>query len=284
MIKKLSPAKVNLHLAVLRKREDGYHDIATLMQKISLCDEMTFSLGARGGGLTLKCPGSDLPVDERNIVYRAAKAYLSRVSYEKGVAISIKKKIPVAAGLGGGSSNAATTLISLNEMLGKGLSKGELIKIGKELGADVPFFLFGKTAWAFGVGDILQAAENIPPLWFLLVNPGFSVSTKAIYESLNLGLTKDTINYSIPRFQIRTGDNPIEGLKNDLEGVTINLHPQLNQLKKYLLRCGARGALMSGSGPTVFGIFEREDRALKAKETLTKEGSGKWWVCLAHSI
>jgi len=284
MIKKLSPAKVNLHLAVLRKREDGYHDIATLMQKISLCDEMTFSLGARGGGLTLKCPGSDLPVDERNIVYRAAKAYLSRISYEKGVAISIKKKIPVAAGLGGGSSNAATTLISLNEMLGKGLSKGELIKIGKELGADVPFFLFGKTAWAFGVGDILQAAENIPPLWFLLVNPGFSVSTKAIYESLNLGLTKDTINYSIPRFQIRTGDNPIEGLKNDLEGVTLNLHPQLGQLKKDLLRCGARGALMSGSGPTVFGIFEREDRALKAKETLTKEGSGKLWVYLAHSI
>jgi len=284
MIKKLSPAKINLHLAVLRKREDGYHDIATLMQKISLCDEMTFSLGARGGGLTLKCPGSDLPVDERNIVYRAAKAYLSRVSYEKGVAISIKKKIPVAAGLGGGSSNAATTLISLNEMLGKGLSKGELIKIGKELGADVPFFLFGKTAWAFGVGDILQAAENIPPLWFLLVNPGFSVSTKAIYEGLNLGLTKDTINYSIPRFQIRTGNNLIEGLKNDLEGVTLNLHPQLNQLKKALLRCGARGALMSGSGPTVFGIFEREDRALKAKEALTKEVSGKWWVCLAHSI
>lgn len=284
MVKKLSPAKVNLHLTVLGKREDGYHDIVTLMQKISLCDEMTFSLGTGGEGLTIKCPGSDLPDDERNIVYRAAKAYLSRTSYEKGVAISIKKKIPVAAGLGGGSSNAATTLIALNEMLGNGLSKGDLIKIGKELGADVPFFLFGKTAWAFGVGDILQAAENIPPLWFLLINPGIAVSTKVIYESLNLGLTKDTINYSIPRFQIKTGNSLIEGLKNDLEGVTLNLHPQLNQLKKDLLRCGAWGALMSGSGPTVFGIFEREDRALRAKEALTKEGSGKLWVYLAHSI
>ncbi|HLA28540.1 MAG TPA: 4-(cytidine 5'-diphospho)-2-C-methyl-D-erythritol kinase [Syntrophales bacterium] len=284
MVKKLSPAKVNLHLTVLGKRGDGYHDIVTLMQKISLCDEMTFSLGTGGGRLTLKCPGSDLPDDERNIVYRAAKAYLTLASCEKGVAISIKKKIPVAAGLGGGSSNAATTLIALNEMLGNGLSRGELIKIGKELGADVPFFIFGQTAWAFGAGDILQAAENIPPLWFLLVNPRFAVSTKAIYESLNLGLTKDTINYSIPRFQIKAGNSLIEGLKNDLEGVTLNLHPQLNQLKKDLLRCGARGALMSGSGPTVFGIFEREDRALKAKEALTNEGSGKLWVYLAHSI
>lgn len=280
MIEKFSPAKVNLHLAVLGRRKDGYHNIATLMQKISLCDEMTFSL--TGGGITIKCPGSSLPEDEGNIVYRAAKACLSRLAYHKGVAITVKKMIPIAAGLGGGSSNAATTLVTLNEMLGNRISKDELLKIGKKLGADVPFFIFGKTAWAFGIGDLLKEAENILPMWFVLINPGFAVSTKTVYESLNLRLTKDPINYSIPRFQI--GNNLVEGLRNDLEKVTLNLHPLLNQFKRDMISCGALGALMAGSGPTVFGIFKTEKQALKAKETLATEGAGKWWVYLAHSI
>lgn len=280
MIEKFSPAKVNLYLAVLRRREDGYHDIATLMQKISLCDEMTFSLTK--GRIAIKCPGSSLPEDEGNIVYRAAMACFSRLAYDKGVAITIRKTIPIAAGLGGGSSNAATTLVTLNEMLGNRLSKDELLKIGKKLGADVPFFIFGKTAWAFGIGDILRAAENIPPLWFVLIDPGFAVSTKTVYESLNLRLTKDPINYSIPRF--RTGNNLVEGLRNDLEEVTLNLHPLLNQLKKDMISCGALGALMSGSGPTVFGVFQREEEALRAKEEMTAKGMGRWSAYLARSI
>jgi 4-diphosphocytidyl-2-C-methyl-D-erythritol kinase len=282
MITKLSPAKVNLHLAVLRKREDGYHDIATLMQQISLYDEMNFSLTA--GGIALKCPDSPLPEDEGNIVYRAAKAYFSHISYQGGVAISIKKRIPLAAGLGGGSSNAATTLVTLNELTGRCCSREELIKIGKELGADVPFFIFGNRAWALGIGDRLQAADDIPPLWFLLVNPGFPVSTRTVYEKLNLRLTKETINYSIPHVKIGSGNNLIEGLKNDLEKVTLNLHPRLFQIKKLLLSCGALGAMMSGSGPTIFGIFMREDLAIKAKEALTADIPGEWWFCLAHSI
>ncbi|MDO9585270.1 MAG: 4-(cytidine 5'-diphospho)-2-C-methyl-D-erythritol kinase [Syntrophales bacterium] len=280
MIEKFSPAKVNLYLAVLRRREDGYHDIATLMQKISLCDEMTFSLTK--GRIAIKCPGSSLPEDEGNIVYRAARACFSRLAYDKGVAITIRKTIPIAAGLGGGSSNAAITLVTLNEMLGNRLSKDELLKIGKKLGADVPFFIFGKTAWAFGIGDILRAAENIPPLWFVLIDPGFAVSTKTVYESLNLRLTKDPINYSIPRF--RTGNNLVEGLRNDLEEVTLNLHPLLNQLKKDMISCGALGALMSGSGPTVFGVFQREEEALRAKEEMTAKGMGRWSAYLARSI
>ncbi len=280
MIKKLSPAKVNLHLTVLGKREDGYHDIATLMQRISLYDEMTFSLTA--GGINVKCPGSSLPEDERNIVYRAAKAYISYVSYNRGVEIALIKNIPLAAGLGGGSSNAATTLLALNEMLGNSLSKDELIKLGKDLGADVPFFIFGKTAWAFGIGDLLKEAADIPPLWFVLINPGYAVSTKTVYDNLNLGLTKEAINYSIPRFQI--GGNFIEGLKNDLEKVTLKLHPLLNQLKKHLVSCGALGALMSGSGPTVFGIFDKEEKALKARDMLTAAGTGNWRLHIARSI
>jgi 4-diphosphocytidyl-2-C-methyl-D-erythritol kinase len=282
MLSKLSPAKVNLHLTVLRKREDGYHDITTLMQRISLYDEMTFV--SLPSGITVKCPGSGLPEDEGNIVYRAAQAYFSYIEYKKGIAITLSKNIPLAAGLGGGSSNAATTLVTLNEMTGQSCRLEELMKIGKTLGADVPFFILGKTAWATGIGDCLQAAENIPPLWFLLVNPGFPVSTRMVYESLNLRLTKGRINYSIPAFKIGTGKNVSEGLKNDLEEVTITRHPLLNHLKKLLLRCGASGALMSGSGPTLFGIFEAEEQARKAGEALTVEGTGKWWIYLAHSI
>jgi 4-diphosphocytidyl-2-C-methyl-D-erythritol kinase len=280
MLKKLSAAKVNLHLAVLRKREDGYHDIATLMQRISLYDEMAFA--SLPSGITLQCPGSALPGDEGNIAYRAAQAYFSYIGYTKGVAITIHKNLPLAAGLGGGSSNAATTLITLNEMTGARCSREELMKIGKTLGADVPFFIFGKTAWATGIGDCLQAAENIPPLWFLLINPGFAVSTKMVYEDLNLRLTKDRINYSIPAFKMAGGK--CEALKNDLETVTLARYPLLNQIKQALLASGASGALMSGSGPTLFGIFETEEQARKAEKKLTAQSSGKWWINLSHSI
>jgi 4-diphosphocytidyl-2-C-methyl-D-erythritol kinase len=280
MIVKLSPAKINLYLAVLRKREDGYHDIATLMQKISLYDEMTFSLTE--SGITVGCLGSSLPEDEGNIVYRAARDLLSCLACDKGIAITIRKTIPIAAGLGGGSSNAATTLVTLNEMLGNRLSSDELLKMGKKLGADVPFFIFGKTAWALGIGELLEEAEDIPPVWFLLVNPGFAVSTKEVYEGLNLRLTKNPINYSIPRFQM--GNNLITGLRNDLEEVTLKIHPLLNQLKKKLITCGALGALMSGSGPTIFGIFETEKLALKAKEELATKMPEAWTIYLAHSI
>lgn len=282
MLSKLSPAKVNLHLSVLRKREDGYHDIATLMQRISLYDEMTFA--SLRSGITIKCPGSGLPEDQGNIVYRAAQAYFSYIGYKKGIAITIVKKIPLSAGLGGGSSNAATALVTLNAMMGESCRPEELMKIGKTLGADVPFFIFGQTAWATGIGDCLQAAENIPPFWFLLVNPGFPVSTRMVYESLNLRLTKGRINYSIPAFKTGTRNNVSEGLKNDLEEVTIARYPLLNQIKQLLLSGGASGALMSGSGPTVFGIFETEEQARNAGEALTTQGAGKWWICLAHSI
>jgi 4-diphosphocytidyl-2-C-methyl-D-erythritol kinase len=282
MIERLSPAKVNLHLSVIGKRKDGYHDIATLMQQISLYDEMVFS--PLTSGIKIECPGSPLPEDEGNIVYRAAMAYFSYVSYKGGISVTIRKRIPLAAGLGGGSSNAATTLMALNEITGEPCSMDELIKIGKKLGADVPFFIFGKTAWAFGIGDRLQAAENIPPLWFVLINPGFPVSTKMVYEKLNLRLTKETLNYSIPRFRIGLSNNLTEGLKNDLEAVTLKIHPLLNDLKELLLSHGALGTLMSGSGPTVFGIFEREKLAAQAKEELAAQGAGKWMVFQAHSI
>jgi len=280
MIRKLSPAKVNLHLRVLRKREDGYHDIATLMQMISLYDEMTFY--PVDHGITVKCPGSTLPENENNIVYRAAHALLSHTSCSHGIQITIKKRIPVAAGLGGGSSNAATALIAINDMMGLNYTTEELMKIGAGIGTDVPFFIFGKTAWAFGIGDRLQTAEQIPTLWYVLINPGFEVSTKMIYENLNLRLTKRAVRYKYPK--LYTVDHLIKGLYNDLEKVTLVSHPILQHLKNLLLQNGALGALMSGSGPTVAGIFTEEKEAAKADKALRHIGGNEWSVYLAYSL
>ncbi|MBN2398169.1 MAG: 4-(cytidine 5'-diphospho)-2-C-methyl-D-erythritol kinase [Deltaproteobacteria bacterium] len=273
-----SPAKVNLFLRVLRKRADGYHDILSLMQRISLCDEMSFDL--RGEGIVLRCPGSTLPEDRGNIVYRAAEEALAHAPGHTGVEITIHKKIPVAAGLGGGSSNAATTLVALNEMMGTPCSTEELMRMGARLGADVPFFIFGRTALASGIGDRLKPVEGIPRIWFVLVNPGFEVSTGEIYENLRLGLTKEPIKYRMPRFI--TMSHVAEGLYNDLEKVSLRLYPVLSEIKERLMANGASASLMSGSGPTVFGIFESEGAARRAERKLQEARIGS--VFMAHSI
>jgi 4-diphosphocytidyl-2-C-methyl-D-erythritol kinase len=279
MIRKLSPAKINLYLRVLHKRQDGYHDIASLMQRISLYDEMIF--GPLEHGIRIRCTGSPLPENEENIAFRAAEAFFRQVPHiSGGIDIAINKKIPVAAGLGGGSSNAATTLLTLNELFGCPCTMEDLMKIGVMLGADVPFFIFERTAWAFGIGERLQVAEGIPSFSLLLVNPGFALSTKMIYQNLNLRLTNGTIHYSIPRFL--TVHDLAKGLINDLETVSIGMHPVLADIKKYLMTYGALGALMSGSGPTVFGLFEKEQQAIIAEKALA--GMNGWVVFRAASI
>jgi len=278
MITRLSPAKINLYLRVLGKRRDGYHEILSLMQRVTLSDELDFSPG--GGRIVVRCPGGTLPEDKGNIVYRAAAAFFSQTATPPDIEITVRKKIPIAAGLGGGSSNAATTLSTLNELAGSPLDREGLMEIGSRLGADVPFFIFGKTAWATGIGDRLVEAPSLPLLWFVLINPGFEISTKMVYEKLNLGLTKDGINYSIPQFY--TVGDLIRGLRNDLEQVTVGLHPVLDRLKALLLENGALGALMSGSGPTVFGVFEDEESAFAAEEKLKQESG--WSVFGARSI
>ena len=264
MIRKLSPAKINLILNVLGKRPDGYHDIASLMQKVSLADEMEFSPGK--AGISLACPGSGLPTDDGNLVVRAARALFAETGFRGGVEITLRKRIPTAAGLGGGSSNAATTLQALNELFALGLSGEALRRIGKTLGADVPFFLYGGTAWAFGIGEILERAQTPPGTAIVLVNPGFEVSTKWVYQSLNLPLTNRSARYSIPEF---SGVRDLAAaLSNDLETVTAARYPVIGELKAFFLKQGALGSLMSGSGPTVFGLFENEQDAIKAEGAL----------------
>jgi len=266
MFQKPAPAKINLFLRVLGKRAYGYHEIVSLMQKITLYDELTFL--PRPKGIVLKCPNSDLPISEDNLIYRAAEALFAHAGYLSGIEITLMKNIPVAAGLGGGSSDAATTLLALNEMCQLGLKKVELMKIGAKLGSDVPFFIFGSSAFAEGRGEKLKAWENPLKLNIVLINPGFSLSTKLVYESLNLRLTKERINYSIPRFS-ELGDI-IREMHNDLETVSLRMHPELTDIKKLLLRHGALSAMMSGSGPTVFGIFTDENSAKKAAGDLNK--------------
>jgi len=275
-----APAKVNLFLHVLNKRPDGYHDIFSLMQKISLYDELSFA--PRRSGVILHCSDKTLPVDENNLVVRAAKVILGHCGYPFGVDISLIKKIPLTAGLGGGSSDAATTLKALNKIFSFGLNRAQLMRLGAELGADVPFFLFGNKALACGIGDELKRAPSYPRLHFLLIKPPFELSTKMVYQSLNLRLTTEKNNYSIP--QLLALDDIIKELRNDLESVSLKIHPELAVLKKMLLGCGALGALMSGSGPTVFGIYRSEKEAKQALNVIGKKLHGKADVFLAHSL
>ena len=279
-MRRLAPAKINLFLYVLRKRPDGYHDLASVMQQISICDELDFNL--RPEGILLSCPGTDLPVNEGNLIYRAARVLFNYAGYRGGVEIILHKKIPSAAGLGGGSSDAATTLAALNDLCSLNVSQNDLMKIGAKLGADVPFFIFGHSAYATGIGDELQVISSMPTLHLVLINPAFPLSTKVVYEGLNLTLTKKKNSYSIPRFYV-IGD-VIRELHNDLESVSFQMHPELNDFKQMLMKEGALGTLMSGSGPTLFGIFENEKSAKAAQEAILKQVSGRCLVFFAQSL
>jgi 4-diphosphocytidyl-2-C-methyl-D-erythritol kinase len=187
----IAPAKINLFLKILRRRADGYHDIFSLMQKISIYDELIFAPLHRG--IVLHCPGMNLPENDGNLIVRAAKAIFAYANYSGGIEITLIKKIPMTAGLGGGSSDAATTLLALNKICALKLKKNELMAIGAKIGADVPFFVFGNTALATGIGDKLKHLRNLPPLNLFLIKPPFDISTKMVYESLNLRLTMEKI-------------------------------------------------------------------------------------------
>jgi 4-diphosphocytidyl-2-C-methyl-D-erythritol kinase len=260
----LAPAKINLCLHVLGKRPDGYHELAMLMQRVSLYDTLRIALVAERG-VRVVCKGVELPPGGENIAARAARRMLELSGADCGVEIAIDKAIPVAAGLGGGSSDAAAVLMGLDEMLSTALGKERLMAEGGKLGADVPFFIFKEAAWATGIGDCLETVPSLAPLWYVLVNPGVAVSTAWVYQ--NLGLTSPGTVARMPGF-LETTAGVVRLLHNDLEGVTIPRYPVIASLKERLLGLGAAGALMSGSGPTVFGVFEGVEAARAACEEL----------------
>jgi len=274
----LAPAKVNLCLHVLGKREDGYHELAMLMQRVALYDRLDIELVC-GHDVTVECPGLELADGEKNIVEKSARLFLQHVNSKQGLSVVVTKNIPSAAGMGGGSSDAAAVLEALDDMLGTELPRAELMALGRHLGADVPFFLYKQTAWATGVGDQFSAWPGLPPVWLVLVNPRLAVSTAWVFR--NLWLTHHRSIARIPKFP-QGMSALVRLLHNDLEVVTCQRHPVIATIKARLLAGGAEGALMSGSGPTVFGLFEERSRAERAAEAISREND--WWVEVVNPL
>ena len=242
------------------------------MVPVGLFDHLELLLVSQTG-ITLSIEGISLPSGEENIICRAANAFLSKTGISPGVSIKLTKNIPVAAGLGGGSSDAATALKALNEMGSNPLTFKELADMAVSLGADVPFFLLNRPCIARGIGEILEPIEKWPEFWYVIVAPSFGVSTAWVYRSLKLKLTTKNRSYNIN--SLKKGLHNIDHfLENDLETVTASHFPIIDSIKEALMNEGAEGALMSGSGPSVFGIFTTKEKALLAKRSLTSMNLG----------
>ncbi len=271
-----APAKINLFLKVTGKRPDGYHSLFTLFQKVTLFDHIIIKKVEKG--INLSCPQDTVPEDETNIAYQAASFFYKVTGLSPGVDIEIRKNIPVAAGLGGGSSDAACVLNGLQGLYGDPCARDKLRSIGSTLGADVLFFLESSTmSVGRGIGDQLEPIFSPPPLWFVLISPCFPVSTKWAYENLKL-TTRENLFIFSPGDVIHIE----QFLHNDLEEVTASQYPVIHTMKEYLLSHGAGGALMTGSGPTVFGLFKEEEKARLVYERL--RSNSDWAVYLVRSL
>ncbi len=263
---------MNLRLRVLGRRDDGYHLIETVIVPVSLYDEVEIRRPkggrAKKAELTVTCDHPGVPSGRKNLAYQAASLLLRAKKISACIHIHIRKGIPVGAGLGGGSSDAAATLKGLSRVLGLSFRRGEMLSLAASLGADVPFFIRGHSAVARGIGELLTPIRSLPRLWMVLLYPGFPVSTRWVYE--NLKLTKDIENTSI-NFSLRDPEKIRRALVNDLENVTLRRYPAIASLKERLLQEGATGALMSGSGSSAFGVFPGLQSARKAFNRLRRE-------------
>ena len=263
-MKILSPAKINLFLHVAGKRSDGYHEIVSLMCCVSLYDILHIDFGNAATSLT--CTDPEIPCNEKNHAVKASNLFLKKFKKYIGVKIHLEKNIPSGAGLGGGSSNAASVLSALNSYFGYPFTLEELMATGLEIGADVPFFLFNKPALATGIGEKLENYALELPYKILIVYPGFSVLTADIYKNLNLRLTN--CKKKLKSLSLKQGFDA-QLLCNDLEHVTASMYPEINKVKKAILEQKASGVLMSGSGSSVFGLFTDGDSAEKAGMVLS---------------
>jgi 4-diphosphocytidyl-2-C-methyl-D-erythritol kinase len=277
-----TPAKINLGLHIHKKRDDGFHELESLFQMVGWYDEV--ELEETQENVELYCDTPGIPNDETNLVVKTAKLLQNRCPRKcGGVKITLNKNIPTGAGLGGGSGNAAGVLLALNILWNLKISRDDLISMASELGSDVPFFLMSPCAIGTGKGEILQPVENPISFYILMIYPGFPISTPWVYGNLKLKLTKYENNISILKNFILRSEFAQLGaaLYNDLEPVVFKRYPEILRVKKELLSSGAGGALLSGSGSTVFGIFDNPDIAKKA---LVRFTGGKNRVFLAKSI
>lgn len=283
---KQSPCKVNLILNILGKRADGYHELETLMHPVNVCDHLSFTRS--GSGLQLTCSHPELPVDSRNLVFRAATMFLQEAKIDDGIRIHLKKNIPMAAGLGGGSSNAGTTLLGLNELFGNPLHTDQLQTMAAVLGSDVPFFLQTKPALGIGRGEQVQSLEPFASLngkVILLVHPGFGISTPWAYKEL--ARFPSALNGERGRAQrlvtmLRNQDLTIAGkdFYNSLEAPALEKFPVLALYQELFREHGAEIALMSGSGSTTFTIFESQAKAETVREIFCKMFSSTAWLAI----
>ncbi len=260
-------AKINLYLDVVGKREDGYHNLETIFHSIGLHDEVIIRRQATSG-ITVHCEHPQVPCDSRNLAHRAAQCLSDEVGGIGGIAIDIYKRIPVAAGLAGGSANAAAVLYGMNQLFGLGFTQDVLMRLGAQLGADVPFCLHGGAALGLGVGDRLTHLPALSDVSFLLLNPGIEVSTASVFKKLKFSLTKREETGIIIKTYVEKGDVVGVGknLYNRLEVPVFSQHPEVAALKNELsTQTGCYGALMSGSGATVFAVMSDKDTAHRSE-------------------
>ena len=269
-------AKINLGLDVLGVRDNGYHDVRMVMQNIYLYDNVTIQK-TEEPGIHLKTNLSFLPVDEKNIAYKAAKLLVDEFRIEGGIKITLDKHIPVAAGMAGGSSNAAAVLVGMNRMFQLNLSDQELMDRGVQLGADVPYCIMRGTVLAEGIGEVLTPLPPLPKCYVLVAKPGISVSTKMVYEKLDSHEIEEHPNIDGIMEGLEEGDleKIADSMGNVLERVTIEEYPIIENIKDIMKNAGALNAMMSGSGPTVFGIFKEKTLAKQAMQQIKKSGITK---------
>jgi 4-diphosphocytidyl-2-C-methyl-D-erythritol kinase len=275
----LAPAKVNLYLRIIDRRADGYHLLDSVMVPVSLCDEieiMTEDHTERELGkkprIRVICDDPSLPTDETNLVYKAAALFCKEAEIVTKIAIALHKRIPFGAGLGGGSSDAAAVLKSLNQLFSRRFSEQQLCSLAVRLGADVPFFIPCQPARVEGIGEILTSVPSLPLRWFVIVVPPFGVSTPWAYRQFDeLPAKVEAVSADLQRFANGQWP-PLSCLVNDLERAVVPTYPMIQDIKERLVQAGADGALMSGSGSSVFGLFSHEGMAEQAVVALKEHG------------
>jgi 4-diphosphocytidyl-2-C-methyl-D-erythritol kinase len=270
-----APAKINVILRILGRRPDGFHNLWSIMQTVALEDEVQIRLRADRQDIQLRCDATQLAADQSNLVYRAATEVLARAQQSIGLDIELRKRIPIGAGLGGGSSDAAATIIGLNHLLRLEWSPTQMAHVGQLLGSDVPFFLFAPSAFVAGRGETVRPVVVEGTRWIVLVNPGFGVNTKWAYQELAATRTAVTplslVQREIDRQSRVSWAQLIAAAENDFEAPVFATHGKLREIKRSLQAHGAEIALLSGSGATVFGVFADEARARLAQSQFVSE-------------
>lgn len=274
--------KINLGLDVLRRRPDGYHEVKMIMQMVDIYDTLTFEK-REDNQIVLSANREEIPCDESNLIYKAAKLLFDYKQVAYGVNIHLEKRIPVAAGMAGGSTDAAAAFTGLNELFELGVSQQELMELAVKVGADVPYCILGGCALSEGIGEVLTPLPNPPYCEMVIAKPDINVSTKYVYENLNLPELKTHPDIDGMREAIEAGslDGIINRLENVLESVTVKKYGIIQDIKDEMISLGASNAIMSGSGPTVFGFFDSKEEAETAKEKILEKELAKE-VFVAH--